>query len=82
MKIIASRLSPLELGSEPGLMTRLADFIALMKPRVMMFAVFTALVGMACAPRELDPLHAFVAVLAIAAGAGVGGWYAWCSWRH
>lgn len=50
-----------------------------MKPRVMKLAVFTALVGLASAPRELDPLHAFVAVLAITAGAGAAGvlnmWY-------
>jgi protoheme IX farnesyltransferase len=50
-----------------------------MKPRVMMLAVFTALVGLASAPRGLDTLHAFVAVLAITAGAGAAGvlnmWY-------
>jgi heme o synthase len=52
---------------------RLPHFIALMKPRVMMLAVFTALVGLASAPRELDPLHLSLAVLAIAAGAGAAG---------
>jgi heme o synthase len=50
-----------------------------MKPRVMTLAVFTALVGFADAPRRLDPLNAFVAILAIAAGAGAAGmlnmWY-------
>jgi len=50
-----------------------------MKPRVTMLAVFTAFVGMTSAPRELDPLYAFVAVLAIATGAGAAGvlnmWY-------
>jgi heme O synthase-like polyprenyltransferase len=45
------------------------DFIALMKPRVMMLAVFTALVGLADAPLKLRPLYALLAVLAIAAGA-------------
>jgi protoheme IX farnesyltransferase len=62
-----------------GSMARLPDFIPLMKPRVMMLAVFTALVGLASAPRSLDPLHTLVAVLAIAAGAGAAGvlnmWY-------
>jgi protoheme IX farnesyltransferase len=58
---------------------RLSDFIALTKPRVMMLAVFTALVGLSDAPVRLDPLSAFAAVLAIAAGAGAAGvlnmWY-------
>jgi protoheme IX farnesyltransferase len=56
-----------------------SDFVALTKPRVMMLAVFTALVGMSIAPGRLDPLTALAAVLAIAAGAGAAGvlnmWY-------
>ena len=79
MKTIATLLSGLQSASQPSLVARLPDFITLMKPRVMMLAVFTALVGLASAPRELDSLHAFVAVLAIAAGAGAAGvlnmWY-------
>jgi protoheme IX farnesyltransferase len=79
MKTIATPLSSLQLGSRPSLVARLPDFITLMKPRVMMLAVFTALVGLTSAPRELDPFHAFVAVLAITAGAGAAGvlnmWY-------
>jgi protoheme IX farnesyltransferase len=59
--------------------TRLPDFIALMKPRVMLLAVFTALVGLLIAPARLDPLLASIAILAIAAGAGAAGmlnmWY-------
>jgi protoheme IX farnesyltransferase len=58
---------------------RLPEFIALTKPRVMMLAVFTALVGLISAPVRLEPVVAFVAVLAIAAGAGAAGalnmWY-------
>src|SRR5258708_37634062 len=58
---------------------RLADFITLMKPRVMALAVFTAMVGMIAAPGRIDPLLSIVAVLAIAAGAGASGvlnmWY-------
>ena len=58
---------------------RVADFVALTKPRVMMLAVFTALVGLNSAPVRLDPLATFAAVLAIAAGAGAAGalnmWY-------
>src|SRR6201996_9292710 len=56
-----------------------SDFVALSKPRVMMLAVFTALVGLRIAPVQLDPLATFVALLAIAAGAGAAGalnmWY-------
>src|SRR6201999_1982207 len=56
-----------------------SDFVALTKPRVMMLAVFTALVGLSSAPVRLDPLQALAAVLSIAAGAGAAGalnmWY-------
>src|SRR5258705_4400629 len=56
-----------------------SDFVALTKPRVMMLAVFTALVGLSLAPVRLDPLSTFAAVLAIAAGAAAAGvlnmWY-------
>jgi protoheme IX farnesyltransferase len=58
---------------------RMSDFAALTKPRVMMLAVFTALVGLSSAPVRLDPLSALAAVLAIAAGAAAAGalnmWY-------
>src|SRR4051794_41283349 len=56
-----------------------SDLVALTKPRVMMLALFTALVGLSCAPVRLDPLTTVMAVLAIAAGAGAAGvlnmWY-------
>src|SRR3984957_5771643 len=56
-----------------------SDFVALTKPRVMMLAVFTALVAMSIAPVRLDPLTMLAAVLAIATGAGAAGalnmWY-------
>src|ERR1700704_5243793 len=56
-----------------------SDFVALTKPRVMMLAVFTALVGLSISPSRLDPLATFATVLAIAAGAGAAGvlnmWY-------
>src|ERR1700675_3928894 len=50
-----------------------SDFVALTKPRVMMLAVFTALVGLSSSPGRLDPLATFAAVVAIAAGAGAAG---------
>ncbi len=56
-----------------------ADFIQLMKPRVMSLVVFTGLVGMLVAPGHLHPLLAGVALLCIAVGAGASGainmWY-------
>jgi heme o synthase len=58
---------------------RLSDFFELTKPRVMALAVFTALVGLMIAPTRLDALLGFIAILAIAAGAGAAGalnmWY-------
>lgn len=58
---------------------RISDLAALTKPRVMMLAVFTALVGLSIAPARPDALTTLVAVLAIAAGAGAAGvlnmWY-------
>src|SRR6266850_1478995 len=58
---------------------RLSDFFELTKPRVMLLAVFTAIVGLISARVQLDPLQALVAVLSIAAGAGAAGalnmWY-------
>jgi heme o synthase len=59
--------------------TRAHDLMALMKPRVMLLAVFTALVGLMIAPGDLDPFLASIAILTIAAGAGAAGvlnmWY-------
>jgi len=79
MKTTAIPVSHLELPSSSRLTTRLPDFVALMKPRVMALAVFTALVGMMIAPARLDPLLGSFAILAIAAGAGAAGvlnmWY-------
>jgi heme O synthase-like polyprenyltransferase len=68
-----------QVVSRPSLAARLADFVTLMKPRVMALAVFTALVGMMTAPVRLEPFLGSVAILAIAAGAGAAGvlnmWY-------
>jgi heme o synthase len=76
---IVTPSSNFELVSPGGLVARLSDFVTLMKPRVMVLAVFTSLVGLGCAPRELYGLDALAAALAIAAGAGAAGvlnmWY-------
>ena len=56
-----------------------ADYIALMKPRVMFLVVFTALVGLVAAPGSMHPVLAIAALICIAAGAGASGalnmWY-------
>jgi len=79
MKTPAVPFSRAQFPSLAGLLTRVPDFIALMKPRVMALAVFTALVGMAIAPVHLDPILGCIAILAITAGAGAAGalnmWY-------
>ena len=79
MKITAIPVSRLPLPSRSRSTTRVPDFIALMKPRVMLLAVFTALVGLMIAPVHLNPLLGSIAILAIAAGAGAAGalnmWY-------
>ena len=53
--------------------TTSGDYLALMKPRVMSLVVFTGLAGLVAAPGEIDPILAFAALLAIAAGAGGAG---------
>src|SRR3972149_3125408 len=50
-----------------------ADYFALLKPRVMSLVVFTALVGLVRGPEALHPVLAFTALLCIAIGAGAAG---------
>ena len=56
-----------------------ADYIALMKPRVMSLVVFTALVGLVMAPGSMHPVMAVAAIALIAVGAGASAalnmWY-------
>ncbi len=58
---------------------KLADYIALLKPRVMSLVVFTGLCGLLMAPGSIHPLIGFMAILCIAVGAGASGclnmWY-------
>jgi heme o synthase len=67
--------------SQSGLPTTaaVADYIAILKPRVMSLVVFTGLVGLLVAPGHLHPVLAVAAVLCIAVGAGAAGainmWY-------
>jgi len=59
--------------------SRVRDYVALLKPRVMSLVVFTGFAGLVVAPGGLHPLPAAVAVLCIAVGAGAAGainmWY-------
>ncbi len=50
-----------------------ADYIALLKPRVMTLVVFTALVGLVVAPAPVHPAIAIAALACIAVGAGASG---------
>jgi protoheme IX farnesyltransferase len=76
-------MSAIEERAEPALAAvsgaEVADFIALMKPRVMSLVVFTALVGLLLAPGHLHPVLGFAALVCIAVGAGAAGalnmWY-------
>src|SRR5215467_7634717 len=75
-------LSAIEQRGEPALAlsgAEVADFVALMKPRVMSLVVFTAFVGLVIAPDHLHPVLGFAALLCIAVGAGAAGalnmWY-------
>jgi heme o synthase len=75
-------LSAIEQRGEPALAmsaAEVADFVALMKPRVMSLVVFTAFVGLLLAPGHFHPVLGFAALLCIAVGAGAAGalnmWY-------
>ena len=69
------------LIDQSGAETRVADFFALLKPRVMSLVVFSGFAGMWVAPglHTLHPFLAFVAILCLAIGAGAAGainmWY-------
>ncbi len=53
--------------------SRMADYFALLKPRVMSLVVFTAAIGLLVAPGNINPLNAIVAILMIAIGGGASG---------
>jgi protoheme IX farnesyltransferase len=56
-------------AAEPGF----ADYVALLKPRVMSLVVFTALVGLLVAPVTVHPVVGLAAIVFIALGAGASG---------
>ncbi len=63
----------------PAAGARVADFVELLKPRVMSLVVFSGFAGLMVAPGELHPVLAAGAILCIAVGAGASGainmWY-------
>ena len=75
----SAALSDQAENARPVSQAELGDYFALLKPRVMSLAVFTALAGMISAPGHLHPVIAIIALIFIAAGAGAAGalnmWY-------
>jgi protoheme IX farnesyltransferase len=49
------------------------DYVELLKPRVMRLVVFTAFVGLVCAPVPVHPVIGLAAIICIAVGAGAAG---------
>jgi len=78
MKTTAVSVSRLPMTSGFGY-ARVRDFVTLMKPRVMLLTVFTAVVGLLIAPGAIDPQRGILSIVAIAAGAGAAAvlnmWY-------
>ncbi len=75
-------LQDLDIIAQPAALAEggeVGDYVALLKPRVMSLVIFTALVGMLCAPVTPHPVIALASLLAIAVGAGAAGalnmWY-------
>jgi protoheme IX farnesyltransferase len=52
---------------------RWQDYVLLLKPRVMSLVIFTALTGLVCAGKPLNPVLAGMSILCIAVGAGASG---------
>ncbi len=55
------------------------DYISLLKPRVMVLAIFSSICGLILAPGNIHPFLSFVAIICISMGAGASGainmWY-------
>ena len=73
----ARRAAALPVFTAP--VTAVADYVEILKPRVMSLVIFTGLVGLVLAPGHIHPLIAAVAVMCIAVAAGSAGainmWY-------
>ncbi len=79
MNTNATSIADDEVSGSPAAQGELGDYLALMKPRVMQLAIFTALAGMIAAPVPVHPVIAVTALIFIAMGAGAAGalnmWY-------
>ena len=79
MTKIGATAIPLSQAASAANQGTLRDYLALLKPRVMSLAIFTALAGMVAAPGHMHPLIGFTALIFIALGAGAAGalnmWY-------
>jgi heme o synthase len=79
MTKIGAAAIPLSQAVSAANQGTLRDYLALLKPRVMSLAIFTALAGMVAAPGHMHPLIGFTALIFIALGAGAAGalnmWY-------
>ena len=53
--------------------SRVSDYVALLKPRVMSLVVFTAAIGLAAAPGSLSPAAMVAVIFFIAVGGGASG---------
>jgi protoheme IX farnesyltransferase len=82
MSLANEQVDPSQVGPAASIATslsRVGDYFALTKPRVMSLVVFTAVVGLVVAPGHLDPVVGLIVILCIALGAGAAGalnmWY-------
>jgi heme o synthase len=73
MTTLATDLSPTRTPDTGAATGEVRDYLALLKPRVMVLVVFTALVGMVVTHPDVHPVLAFGSLVMIAVGAGASG---------
>ncbi|TPE48814.1 heme o synthase [Amaricoccus solimangrovi] len=69
------------IENAPPREAQFGDYVELLKPRVMRLVIFTAAVGLICAPVPVHPVVALAAIICVAVGAGASGalnmWWDW-----
>jgi protoheme IX farnesyltransferase len=73
MTTLATDLGPTRTPDTGAATGEVRDYVALLKPRVMVLVVFTALVGMVVTHPDVHPVLAFGSLVMIAVGAGASG---------
>ncbi len=73
MSNVSIEVSGGRLGASRAGAGDVADYVALMKPRVMSLVLFTALAGLVVAPGTMHPVLALAALICIGVGAGASG---------